>query len=431
MEDTLDKRPIPEDNTMPEKYDYWARTVAELKQMQRSIGHLSFPPTKVDMVPILEAWDESNKPLIAAYLPPRPKMNRGKRTRAKPKRAPAAGVQTQTLKRKEQSPAPERKLRAKRQKTAGRAGRNSDDDNLKNEPRDTRAVQDKDEETIDHADNEIRSSPKAIPKTRKYKLPVVDEDVERDTTPKQQIEQILAKASGLLPQDSASVDEDNQNKAQSTQSKSVEIRRRPVRKATRKPCAANRNTSNNQSIRRSNKKELTSSSASQQSTPSIPSSQRFDDEDHGGLYELDDEHPPVELGSNNEAPVKNPNGAKKAKKAKKTKTPQEIEADIESEKREKEEEERELHKLRPPSRYVDEGLRRTWPVRYRIVKLPHDHDIPSGTKRAPMEQISSQRWEERYLEQAKEQGVEVKLWMRGQWPPENTWLEPEDYVYYD
>lgn len=77
---------------------------------------------------------------------------------------------------------------------------------------------------------------------------------------------------------------------------------------------------------------------------------------------------------------------------------------------------RRLHEERRPGEYSDSAVANAWRVKYHTVTVKFDNDVRPDVERALMDQLGTERYVERYMEQAKVEGREVPLWMGGSSP---------------
>ncbi|KAI4646028.1 hypothetical protein J4E93_005607 [Alternaria ventricosa] len=92
-----------------------------------------------------------------------------------------------------------------------------------------------------------------------------------------------------------------------------------------------------------------------------------------------------------------------------------------------EEEEKKLHEARSLGHYSDPILAKQFRVVHKTVRAPLDGHIRPGVKPAPTDQLGSWRLHERLMNQAKEEGKDLDLWMGGGASPSRNDFEEDIY----
>ncbi|KAI4938380.1 hypothetical protein J4E85_000820 [Alternaria conjuncta] len=92
-----------------------------------------------------------------------------------------------------------------------------------------------------------------------------------------------------------------------------------------------------------------------------------------------------------------------------------------------EEEEKKLHEARSLGHYSDPILAKQFRVVHKTVRAPLDGHIRPGVKPAPTDQLGSWRLHERLMNQAKEEGKDLDLWMGGGASPSRNGSEEDIY----
>ncbi|KAI4916578.1 uncharacterized protein J4E92_009082 [Alternaria infectoria] len=92
-----------------------------------------------------------------------------------------------------------------------------------------------------------------------------------------------------------------------------------------------------------------------------------------------------------------------------------------------EEEEKKLHEARSLGHYSDPIVAKQFRVVHKTVRAPLDGHIRPGVKPAPTDQLGSWRLHERLMNQAKEEGKDLDLWMGGGASPSRHGSEEDIY----
>ncbi|KAF2830282.1 hypothetical protein CC86DRAFT_378600 [Ophiobolus disseminans] len=469
-------------------HDYSKEVVIKLKNILRNV-RLSFPATKTEMITMLEDWDKENAPRIAAHEPDRPKRAKRAQAIVQPSRAKtttAAEQPSKRLKRKgnyetgPQSP--------KRQKTDciphalheqleypfikfglnkfvyypkedvdAREEENAIETNTEASSA-YRATQEDDTDTQAEYDGYDKAQKhkyrqKLLFNSRTGKARGILEEKDKSAPPraitgdqeppkgrsKKHTDAMFDEFVGRFQPNALAVEGGN-SEEQAANSKRGLAQDHRV-------CTVARKT--HRSMLESNPEDVKSLRRSKLQSPSDDTANvdRGERDDVHKLYEGFALDPTDDLVTNNtdETEVKYPasrsssvrvaskssNHPKSGKKGKKT------EEDIEAEHAERvrldAEKKRILHESLPLGAYTDLIVARIWRVRHRTIMLKMDNDVAPGKERAPMNQLGSWRWEERYMELEAAAGREVPLWMGGSSPvgqgwSDDLWDDDEDVI---
>jgi hypothetical protein len=453
-------------------HDYQVYQVKDMKEMMRGIRIRSkdWPPHRDGFITRLLKWDQENAPDIAAnhrVAANGPKKG-PRKTTPTPAQALAAANSKESRKRKQTSPPVETVSKPKRQRTAM-----ADDDSGNLEKTSAAPGEASSDGKPVRSQYTQKHKAKSSTQVRDDTQPRHDEDVAMAETVHENFSRLTApwrsrnNAHSIIPEEDEGDgdDEDDGEEAERVTGKGSNKRHvdrktsrltskmtdqvplsednRPGQKihsskdrvpqSTRSNRATSKDRPFESAARKSLKGKMSQNITSSKTTNRTDITARTDfdvDGPDAGSTNNSIELEESEWEDDEVTTERSPRAAPKTKKGKNKNEHAQPEKTAEELAKARAEHQRKLHLARPLGTYSDPKVAEAWRVKNRTIKLKMDHDMRPGEERALMDQLGTWRWTERYLEKAKEEGREVRLWMSGDYDDcyeeDRERSEPED-----